>query len=416
MSGPPAATARITRALLQHLSARGDVSALGIGGDAYSRISVEHPMAIAMYVRGLVRLAKVRGDDALLADATRLADRLASLRAKTDPRFDAWGLGFRWRRSPASEPYAVTTALCTLSLVELHDATRDTSLLPRISRAARWLAAGVPWSVLDGGAGPWFSPRIAHVVPNVAAMTAAALHAAVHATGETALLAPARAADRWVLACQHRSGLWTYGYTGREFDGRLRPRDIIDTVHTAYVLDGLIGAATWGGGWTPRRVSAVRRGTQFLRAHAISGGDTLVEKLVLVRRTDALSAPLLARPKLVTHALGRDESIVRFPAEARLWNYGALLGAVGRAHAAAVAPGDWIVPLADRLLTVHAARADGRLSYLPTDRAAYPRHEAHAVEGLAQLAVAHRQENSPGAPGDRVSSRAFTYKPEPYIG
>jgi hypothetical protein len=353
---------------------------LGWGIDAYSDQPRVHPMACALYASGLSALYWQSRDPRYLREADAAAGALASCRL----RGGAWGLGFEYRHLGRDEPYAITTALAGRGLAEHHVATGSDSSLTQILETARWLASALPWSFLGGGAGPWFAPGMAVVLPNVASMVGGFLHQSHALTGDSTLLRPARLAIAFVLGAQRPQGHWTYGYAAGTPAGGVRPNDVVDAIHTAYILDGLILTLTWCGDTQAVR-SAIRRGVGFLLHWLLQAEGVLREKVVPVDDADPQSRTLLSNPRLSAEPFGSGRTMVSFPGESRLWGYGGVIGALARAHLLGLAPFEPLDRMLQRLLAAHLADATGRFRYLADDARAFPRHEAHVVDGLAAL-------------------------------
>lgn len=358
-------------------------SAIGFGRDRYAYAPVHHPMAYAMYARGFVNLHRLTGESGYLTSAASALTRLEHLRSpRTGP---CWGLGFRWRERPAEHPFTITTAICGSAFLEVALATGDTAALATAHATANWLAHEIPWAIRTGGASPWFSPDLPYSLPNVASTTAGLLAGVAVATGDATLFPAARAAAGFVLASRHPGGFWRYGYGGTESRGSLRPKNIVDAIHTSYVLDGLTALLKAAPAWLERPAvcTSVRCGTHFFLDAFIARDGRCREKVVVVDRDDPLASELLARPALRAIAVDRDVTLAAFPAESRLWGYGAALGMFARAGAHGLVDPGGMWPTIHRLYTVHMTPTSGRFRYLPNELGPYPRHEAHLFEGLS---------------------------------
>ena len=369
----------ISELIDQHLDTV-TVDALGWGTDAYSARPQWHPMACALYASGLSALYRHSRHTGHLeaADAA-----LAALR-RTRLQRGGWGLGFEYRGLGRDTPYSITTALAGRAFAEHHLITGSRSSLGEALRTARCLVHAMPWSFAGAGAGPWFAPGIPDVLPNVASMVGGFLHQARALTGDSALARPARLATAFVLRAQHEDGYWTYGYASGVPAGGVRPNDVVDAVHTAYIIDGLNLALRWERD-TPSVRTAIRKGVEFVRRSLLSPRGLLLEKIVPVDEADPYSAKLLGNPRLTRTAGLRGGTLVAFPGESRLWGYGATLGALCRAHARGLCSLDPADRILQRLLAGQLADPSGRFRYLANDRRTFPRHEAHVVEGLSAM-------------------------------
>ena len=369
--------------LLDHHLEAASWRGLGYGPDPYSEDPVTHPMAVAMYLRGLAALARVTDRQDHHDASRRELVRLLDLRGPDG----GWGLGFtHWGRG-GDTSYAITTAIAGRALAEHVVTTDDPRAAAEVAAAADWLIDYLPWAFQRPGACPWYAPTLNQQLPNVAAMVGGFLHQAATLTGEARYRPPARAALRFVLSRQRPDGEWTYGGRTSRRSGAVRAADTVDLLHMGYVLEGLGATIEWGDACDAAALRRARaRGQQFVERWLVGPGGRCWEKVVPVDPSDPLSATLLDNPRLEQHwSADTDRCVVRFPAESRLWGYGAILGAAARGDAAAAVGGGLNESVLARLLAVHMIDLSGRFRYLADDRAAYPRHESHLFEALSSL-------------------------------
>lgn len=383
----PSARAAIVESLEYHLEQR-PPEQIGLGCDAYHDEPIDHPMAYALYARGLVNLYRATGDERYIADTERMVWRLLALRG---PGTAAWGLRFPWRGLGADHPYTITTALCAIALAEYCEHAGDRTPVDALRSTCRWLSHDVPWRLQGRGGGPWFAPGLPFLVTNVAAMTAAALVRAHPLLGDDSLLDAALACARHVVDRQQSPGFWTYGETATGPRPNSDARNTIDAVHTSYVIDGTL-AASAGGEWADLRPAlddAVGRGLRFLQERFVGPGGHCVEKMVLVEPNPETGAsPLLENPRLRRIDLDEHRALLLFQKESRLWGYGAALGALSRGYTAGANSLSAAAAITRRTAQVHARAATGRFAYLSDDRRVFPRHEAHLFEGMSAFALA----------------------------
>jgi hypothetical protein len=358
---------------------------VGVGRDAYTPGSRPHAMANAMYARGFLHLHELTGSEDLLQAATGTLDGLMRLRS---PHGRAcWGLGFRHRDLAADEPYAITTAICGSAFVDHHARSGDRGSLRVAHDAARWLAQELPWSVTTAGAAPWYSPNLSLVLPNVASMTGGFLARVAAATGDTRLARQARLAVSFVLHRQQPPGYWGYGQAKDTSDEGLRADSVVDAIHSAYVLDGLVATHASLVGTGGRQLArAVQEGGAFYNRWLVDGGRCS-EKVVVMDADDAAAVALRRNPRLREAPLPPHARLFVFPGESRLWGYGAALGAFARGEAAGLLSTHRSLKIVDRLLRVQLSGPSGRFHYLPGDARAYVRHESHLFEGLAAFVL-----------------------------
>lgn len=314
-------------------------------------------MAYAQYARGAATLAGagIRNADDLAVTAFERLARVAT--RGTDGA--AWGLNFAWREDETA-PYTVTTAIAGLALLDVHHACGAARALALADDAARWLTLELPWRRVGDGAAPRYSPHVDLVLPNVASLTGGFLARIAAQTGSTLFRYGARAALRFVVDAQLPSGAWTYGGGADDVE-----EPVVDLVHSAYTIDGLLVAAAA----LPELECVVRP--------AVAAGLRLVATAFF--RPDGSAAERLVL---------RRDGLVQQPAESRLWGYAAALAAARRASRAGYAADDLAAALERRIMMAFTTDVSGRFPYRPGDRRYFPRHESHLFEALALSAVA----------------------------
>lgn len=350
-------------------------------------------MARALYMRGLLVLHATTGD----RDYLRASDELRELLAHdvTD-RPAAWGLGFSWSGAGSDTAYTVTTALVTSALAADCTITGRDDAADLLERACHWLTVEVPWRVVGRGAAPWYAPAIPYVLPNVAALVAAALAEAYAVTRDARLLAPLQQATAFTLDQEHPAGLWLYGYAGRRTDGNIRLPNVIDALHSAYVLEGLLTVAAAGAGEADL-LEPIRRGLDAYADVLVDADGRLLEKAVFSRLDDEPTKRLRSPRRGEQRRLGGTAALTRLPPESRCWGYGAAVMMTARAQALGLSCPRRLERLLERVVGTHLSSPDGRFPYLPNDRRAFPRHESHLFDGMAAryaLLVADRRQDA----------------------
>jgi hypothetical protein len=368
-----------------HLDARGWRD-YGYGLDPYCEDEAhDHPMANALYLRGLVNMHRATGDARYADGARALAHRLAEPAAREDP--PAWGLPFVWRGQPAGSPYVVTTAICGLALVDSLSVDGSEEVRRAILRAASWIADDVPWHEHRDGAGPLYAPGLPDLATNVVSLAGAFLYRASRLRRNAKLRRRAVAALRFTIDSQHERGFWQFREPGVPGFSESLSDATVDILHSAYVLDGLTLALEAGAEREKELFglrSAIALGMRFYRSELFRPAGDALEKLV-VASWDRRGDRRLLRQRDSWHGyLGSRTWLVPFEAESRLWGYGAALAAAARAEWTGAAP---FADAAAIARAVHGAFTSptGRFSYGRTDPRAFPRHEAHVFDGLAAM-------------------------------
>jgi len=377
--------AQLRELLDYHLDARGWRD-YGYGLDPYCEDEPhDHPMANALYLRGLVNMHRATGD-ARYADGVReLAHRLAEPAAREEP--PAWGLPFVWRGQPAGSPYVVTTAICGLALIDSLSVDGSEEVRRAILRAGSWIADDVPWHEHRDGAGPVYAPRLPDLATNVVSLAGAFLYRASLLGRNAKLLSRAVAALRFTIDSQHERGFWQFREPGVPGFSESLSDATVDILHSAYVLDGLTLALEAGAEREKELFglrSAIALGMRFYRSELFRPDGGAVEKLVVASWDRGDERRILRRRESWHGYLGSRKWLVPFEVESRLWGYGAALAAAARAEGTGVAP---FADAAAIARTVHSTftSPSGRFSYARTDPRAFPRHEAHVFDGLAAM-------------------------------
>jgi len=371
-------TSRLVGLLDYHVECRAS-RALGWGPDAFHPDPIDHPMAMALYMSGLAHLYVATGEARYADLAGAVADRLIVAGLPQAEAGLAWGLGFPWRHFEADEPFAITTAVAVRALAEVQMVVGHRGAQGAVLRASRWLQRGLPWRVTAAGAAPWYSPNGPYALPNVAAMVATALSRAAVATGE-ADPPSAAAATRFVVSRQDtETGLWCYGYGGVRRLGRIRPANVVDALHTAYTLDGLLSAAP-----EPGDAASARRGIGFLARELVDRSGRLRERVVVASRDDHDAERLVRAGQVEARSAGSGSMLLVYPQESRVAGYGAVIGLLARARSSGISDAHWLLDrVVARVLRIHAADISGGFRYLADDPRTFPRQEAHLFEGLA---------------------------------
>lgn len=369
-----------------HIAAVG-AERLGVGPDPYLARPTTHPMALALYVEGLVEL-RAQGDHSIPSTiAATTGDRLASLRAGDS---GAWGLGFGWRGTDANEPYAITTALSGRALLALYRATGSERHRRAATAAADWLCDAIQWPELPGTGhcGPAYSPSLPHALPNVTSMAAGFLWQAA-TTLNPRYADSAQEATLAVIAAQSH-GAWAYGETGNRAEGALPAAIVVDLIHSSYTLLGLadcvVQAPTLGDNYAASAAAArvsLADGLGFVANHLATPSGWCREKVAIADERTKHGAALANRPRLRRREIATGIWVVAFPAESRLWGYGAWLAAVARAAAVGAADAETLLPTLSYVWATLATSPSGRFPLTSDDRRAFPRHEAHLFGGLA---------------------------------
>ena len=371
---------------VHHLDAVG-ISTCGFGPDPYDPEPRHHPMAYALYARGLVALHRATGDGEFLVAADALGERLGALSHGTPA---GWGLGFEWKGHPAEHPYTITTALCGHAMLELAEAGNRGGAQELVHSACAWLLDAVEWSGDEQVAGPLFAPNFNDVVLNVASQSGGFLVAAAGVAAIPEATKRGIAALRFVQEHQHGLGYWPYRTERRADEAGATTDASVDAVHTSYVLDGLAAAArATGGHGIPGVRDTLSEGLRFALSNLFSDGEQ-VRKLVVATLATPAERRLIDTSEAAPRYAGSRRWLVPYPGSGPLGGYGGMLGAAGRAARAGVDQLQLVLPILQGLQRTTLSRPDGRFPHSEEDPSFYPRHEAHVFDGLAALAAGGR--------------------------
>lgn len=357
----------------------------GWGFDPYDEARANHhPMAYALYVRGLVNLSQGGGHE-YLEPAERLVDVLVRTASPTPGT--AWGLPFAWRGYPARHPFAITTALCGMAFAELQRIHPTDRTLELLHAACRWLVDRLPWAQTRTGRAPGYAPGFPLATANVTSMVAGVLSQGSVLTGDAELGAHAQAAGAAVRSAQGTHGAWAYADDASEV-GATVDSTTIDNVHTAYTIDGVVSRLLAGSVGEPiandvKRVAS--KGIAFYLRYFYEPTGRAHEKVVVVEQGDPEAKKLFDNQQLARQSLGGTQWLVTFPHESRLWGYGAGLGMLARAHGLGLVSLDRVYRIVDFLLADRLRDPSGRYGYLSSDTRRFPRFEAHLFEGLSAV-------------------------------
>lgn len=386
-------------ALLEWITAhlaRVEPDTCGFGRDPYHATPADHAMAYAYYARGYASLYRATSDERYLGAADVALERLVGLPTPGDHL--AWGLPFTANNLEPGHPYAITTALCSLAFLERHLSSPHDASLEAAHDACRWLTRTLPWTDVAGTRAPTYAPGFPAVAVNVAAMVAAALYGVAGQVGAPRFRADAVASLVHVRDAQAESGFWPYA--SPEFDacwpshrrGEIAAHRVVDNLHSAYVLDGAGIAVRAGAGSAGAMLHLrpmIAHGLDFLSRHLYLPSGRGFEKLVIADEGDPTTRRLLRRRAMPRRYLSAGRWLVAYPAETRLWGYGATVAMFSRLHLAGIhAVDDSAVGILRWLAGHHLRDPSGRFPLLSDDPSAFPRHEAHLFDGLCSLVEA----------------------------
>lgn len=205
---------------------------------------------IGLFLLGYCNLVKVvskkpesvtfLGDEKeLLIKVNELAELLISLQSKGDYHGACWGYNFDWQARgglffPTYTPTVVATSFCATALIEAYNVTGNKKYLDIALTSAEFVMKDLHRYNCDGGFLFSYSKFTGNdTVYNASLLGSRLLAYCYHYTGKQEYLEAAKASVNACCKGQESNGSWVYGMGIYQ--------DWIDSYHTGYNLDGLIG-------------------------------------------------------------------------------------------------------------------------------------------------------------------------------
>lgn len=175
----------------------------------------------------------------LLAKVREIAELLLSLQSQGDYHGACWGYNFDWQARgglffPKFTPTVVATQFCATALMEAYELTGDKKYLDTALTSAEFVMQDLHRHSCDGGFLFSYSKLPGNdTVFNASLLGSRLLAYCYHYTGKEEYLEAAKASVAACCKAQAPDGSWIYGLG--------RYQGWIDSYHTGYNLDGLIG-------------------------------------------------------------------------------------------------------------------------------------------------------------------------------
>lgn len=353
---------------------------LGYGIDPYCSNEAHHyPMAYACFCIANCHLYAITHSPTYIDDAVECAGILDTIKSESEIGY-CWGLPFSWREQPVGHPYTITTVFCADAFLSLYYHTKDIAYLDVINKISEWILQENMWHHFSKNlACPYYSPALRICVVNVASKTASfLLRAAATLEGkEKEALDSAKKAFNFVIGSQNRLGFWKYETKS----------NIIDNIHTAFILKGLIDY--FKNFKDSRLKEVIKKGLSFY-ARYFFRQNYGIEKIEL-RNLDL---------RTITHFLKNGNKLPLFssilfyivnksilfyhPKETRLWGYGAALTTFSEAKICGFKTDSNLKDIYHYVLN-NLLNEDSRFFYKKDDNSLFVRHEAFAYLGLVSL-------------------------------
>ena len=211
-----------------------------------------NPKGLALFLGAILRGWSTLGPERAAALGTELRELLESL-AVRDGKFTAWGYPFPWQSrflwAPAGTPNAVVTATVGWHLLDWADHARalgadDPRARELASGAALFLSEKLHYSAVGvKGSAVSYTSRDTSRIVNVSMLVARLLARVSRAPGTVKAWRMRDQTTRllqFTVAEQRQDGTWAYA--------RERRGAWVDSFHTGFVLEALLGLREWG--WT----------------------------------------------------------------------------------------------------------------------------------------------------------------------
>lgn len=340
-----------------------------------------HSMAYACVCIANCNLYNLTHDANYLRDAIECADMLNNLKLESETGY-SWGLGFGWREQPPEHSYTITTIFCADAFLSLYTITKNTKYLDVLNKISEWILQKNMWHCLSGdSACIYYSPALKICVLNVASKTASFLFriSTISEYKNKEASDMAKKAFNFVMNSQKKGGFWNYSLQS----------DIIDNLHTAFILEGLLDYYNISGGNKLRKT--IKDGLSFYIRNFFSNGYgiekieprdpslELVKFLIKKKKQFLLPSVLFSSDKRVV--------FLRYKKEARLWCYGAAFTVLSKANMLGFNNVQRSIENIYRYVINNLLDKNGnsRFLYKSGDRSFFVRHEAFMYLGLASL-------------------------------
>jgi len=215
-------------------------------------------------VRKKTELANTIGNESeLLEKVHKIAKLLISLQSKGDYHGACWGYNFDWQARrvflfPKFTPTVVATSFCATALMEAYEITKEKEYLEIALSSAGFVTEDLHRRKCEGGFLFSYSPLKGNdTVFNASLLGSRLLAYCYHYTNNNDYLEAAKAS---VAACckgQTEDGSWIYGLE--------KNQGWIDSYHTGYNLDGLIGYEEMTGDTSFHKY--IDKGYEFYKSH-----------------------------------------------------------------------------------------------------------------------------------------------------
>jgi len=364
-----------------------DISRAGYGIDPYDESGPkDHPMAYGLMASGFARLYQATCNDDYLIYAKLCLRKLREL--SLHPAKLCWGLPFSFKGFAPFHPYTITTAIAAEGFLDVYHLSREPAYMHDLRKICSWLVEDLKWKHIDQSkACPWFAPQWPLLANNVASKVGSVLFRSGSILREPRFKMYGTKAMRYVLSRQDLQGFWVYG----EQEGKGNTLAVIDNIHTAYTLEGIIDyyyAFPLFIRWCKFDLrKQIQKGLAFYTTYLWDKDRMKAKEKVVVMTGNELKQLYSKSSKSRqwrVESLREQHYFVFYPEESRLWGYGAALTVLAKAWQMNMIPLDVLKGIVefvkDRLLT-----EKGRFKYKSDNETHYVRHEAHIFLGLATL-------------------------------
>ncbi len=218
--------------------------------------SGHNPKALALFLTGYCRLARLRPDPATLRTISRLVGLLATLRSRGFVG-NCWGYNFPWQSraffAPRFTPTSVVSSFVGHALLDAYDATQNVTALELALPIRDFLLHALNRIEAERGFCFSYSPVDHYPVHNANMLAASLLARLGYLANDSEALDAAHGALAYTLDRQRPDGSWPYS--------ERKGSTWIDSFHTGFVLESL----GWFGMLDASRsvADARERGTRY---------------------------------------------------------------------------------------------------------------------------------------------------------
>lgn len=190
-----------------------------------------NPKALALFISGLINLARYYENDQYIKEALQLSQKLMTLKS-SGYAGSGWGYDFPWQARafyvPAFKPNMVVSTFVGHALLDLHECTAEMDYLDEADKIANFILQEMVMDKVNNTICLRYIPGEDAVIHNVNLLGAAFLSRLFAITSTRHYQHIAEKSIRYSVNAQREDGAWVYGQNGYH--------QWVDNFHTGYNL------------------------------------------------------------------------------------------------------------------------------------------------------------------------------------